>query len=153
MLPDQGSGCQWASLADVCLSHIVRVDFAQIAPNRTLSLAPVPGSSAINVTLTGFTYFASPPASIAQTSTVEISLEFQSSGHSDDAGWVPVGNTQQPLKLIQNPPHAVWQGQLSVPSGGDNQQYRLIIKEFELIVGDLSSEPVRRLVYADAVNL
>lgn len=154
VLSDMGSGLFWSSLADVYLSHIVQVDFAQIAPNRTLSVASVPGSTALSISLAGITYAASSAVFNAQTSSVEVSLETQPNGSSDDAGWTPVASSQQVLKLTQNPPNANWQGQVNLPAARGSQQFRLVIKEFERVMGDANSDiPIRRLVYADAIKL
>jgi len=149
---DNGSMLQQSDHLDCCLSHVVQADFVQITPNRTLSLAPIAGSNSLHVTLAGITYSASSALPTAQNSLVEVSLETQPNGSSEDAGWSPVGNSQQLLKFIQNPPNAIWQGQVNLPAVRGSQQFRLVIKEYERLMADANSDiPATRLVYADAV--
>jgi hypothetical protein len=163
-----------SSVLDVHLSRVVLSDFAQIAPNRTLSVTQA-SPTQLNVSLAGVAFSASAYtnsgvniANIPKPGTqVEVSIETQQSGSSDDMGWTPAPNTTQILRPQPGPPNAVWHGQVTLPGPRGSQAYRLVIREYELFISDAgipqtaaairlvggTPAPARRLVYADAVKL
>ena len=148
-----------SSVLDVHLSRVVLADFAQIAPNRNLSVVHN-SASQLTLTLTGVSYSASSAG--RGTSEVEISLETQQAGVSDDLGWTPVPNSVHLLRAQASPPNTIWQGQINLPATIGSQPHRLVIREFERFMSDETGtgataggppQILRRLVYADAVKL
>jgi hypothetical protein len=124
-------------------------DFVQIAPHRSVSLAPQ-GSGAINVTVAGeATGRAFGPNGLLPANAIEVTVERRLAGFPDEAGWEPVAATVTPAATV--PAGTLWQGTVSPPSSAGGQ-FRLAIREFEQLPSDRATLD-RRLVFADTIPL
>ncbi len=140
---------QPSSIADCHLSAVALTDFVQIAPHRTVTLAP-PAGNAVSVTIAGEAIGqAFGPAGLFPANRVEVSLEQRIPGYPDEAGWEPASATITPVSTL--PAGTLWQGTVGLPtaSGG---QHRLAIREYEQLPSDQAS-PDLRLVFADTIPL
>lgn len=150
------------SVADCFISRVVRTDFIQPLPDRTLTIRRMKsGPPQFTVTLTGL----APTLGANQSWPVRAWIEKLEIPAQDDLGWRPVGE-----ETVQLAPGAVeapvlWQGTffftgLLLP----NVRYRLVIQETEAVyplmaeIGDdtvttTSAAAMRRTVYADVWEL
>lgn len=141
------------------LSRVTVCDFAQVAPNRTVSVTPVGQTSLRKVVVTGpsFTTTAMDPVA----SEMLVLLEQRDAGVASDVGWSTVATevlTKQVLHGVVS-----WEGVLNVPPAPTPGSFRLIVEEHERFRTDgrlLGVAPVpppesygRRLVYMDIVPL
>jgi hypothetical protein len=94
---------------------------------------------------------------------VEVSVETQSVGGEADLGWTPVPNAVFPLKPKLTGTTMVWTAEIELPKMRGLQAFRLVIKEYELLVTDQGAPKTSgaarasrigwRLVYADVVRV
>ena len=162
------------SVSGAHLSKVILADFAQLAPDRTLSLVRLPSS--VRVTVTGHTYSSGPWAAALGTqagSQVEVSLERYDASIGTNLGWVAEPKATVYREGPPGPP-VMFSGTVSFPPPVLNQEgqapqlpqrYRVVVKEYETLPADatkpemgFASEPwprapARRLVYAEQVEL
>lgn len=147
------------SIKDTHLSRVALADFAQLAADRTVSVVPVVGSpNDWTVTVGGI--MANVKSADAPARKVEVMVERKGT-ESGDLGWVPM--SPKPVSLLPSPwGIALFSGQVRFLPGNGDEQYRLLIKEYERLVADAedrvltptdSPRPVWRLVFADVVVL
>ena len=153
------------------LSKVILADFAQLAPDRTLSLVRLPNS--VRVTVTGHTYSSGPWAAALGTqagSQVDVSLERYDTTIGTNLGWVSVPNATVVRDGPPGPP-VIFSGTLNLPPPQNAQapqlpqRYRVVVKEYETLPADATKpeltmmsepwprSPARRLVYAEQVEL
>jgi len=142
------------AINDAHISRVVRCDFMQLTPDRSISLAAVPGGTAnqVAVTFTGMTYQKTGEGH----AEVAVVVEEKKTDGSGNLGWVHAAGID-PFELTPQPAGG---GQTSyrqnVTLPGARSNYRLIVQEFEVYDGGPDpSKPTkeRRLVFADAVEL
>jgi hypothetical protein len=152
------------------LSKVVLADFAQLSPDRSAILTYDPyDSSTVNLIVSGLTYSSIeyPWGPINAASFVEVSAERRIAGLDPDLGWEPAGAVQVFLDATPLPGNILWRGRVNLPEDREPGEYRLVIKEFELLPVDGSGflpvlelsqrifwpASARRLVYADILTL
>lgn len=158
------------SVKNAFVSRVVLADFAQIAPDRLMTINSDPGNPRkIGVAIAGLTFNKSEAQS--DGGDFEVVVETRRSDISDpDLGWVPV-----PDANIQLLPHKVtdmvapllWSGVITLPEPRGSRPYRLVVKEYERHInvevayktGGGAGQTItqrrygRRVVYADAIEL
>jgi hypothetical protein len=161
------------------LSRVVLAEFAQLAPDRMLSVSRG-ALGAVNVSVTGSSY--SGTFNEERTSEVQVSVERQTRPGGADLGWEPVPDSAVVLthQRITAPPaptiegmkktHVsmdVWRGSVSLPGEPSLGRFRLVVKELETYVRDVRagdagegrgrlarpSNVATRVVYADTYVL
>jgi hypothetical protein len=153
------------------LSKVILADFAQLAPDRTLTLVRLPGS--VRVTVTGHTYSSGPWAAQLGSqagSQVDVSLERYDASIGTNLGWVSEPNATVVRGDPPGPP-VIFSGTLSLPTpkAGQTpqvpQRYRVVVKEYETLPADATKSepamnsvpwprsPAKRLVYAEQFEL
>ena len=151
---------------DVKLSRVVLADFAQLAPDRTTSVV-FQSPTELLVTVSGIGYSEAPLGQsgtpVTSHSEVEVSVEVRRAGVSGEAAWMPVPNATFNLQLASVRGHEMqWTGKVTLPTPRDQQNYRLVIKEYERFITDkvdprstVAAVPLieRRLVYADVLEI
>jgi hypothetical protein len=153
------------------LSKVILADFAQLAPDRSLSMVRLPNS--VRVTVTGHTYSSGPWAAALGSqagSQVDVSLERYDTTIGTNLGWV---SEPKATVVRENPPGppVIFNGTLNLPPPQQGQtpqlpqRYRVVVKEYEILPADatkpefgIASEPwprspSKRLVYAEQVEL
>lgn len=147
------------SLKDAHLSRVVLADFAQLTPDRSVSITRDVSVNPpkFKVTVSGIGY--QKITNLAGTNRFEVSWEERSVGVSaaaEDLAWAPVPGGA-PLGLTPQAPAPIsvngsyqWTGTVTQPPS--NNPLRLVIKEFEIYNGAVSA-PQRRLVFADAIQV
>ncbi len=167
------------SVVDAHLSRIVMADFIQVTPDRSVTLTFDSGNPRkVRVGLTGVTYRASAAGQFA--SEVEITVE-TATGPDGDLEWIPAeGENSWGIDRIGGLGSKLWSGlwagEIELPFDRGSQPARLVIREYEVLLGDGDSPPDnfdidgatlqeiqlagslnpdlrRRLVYADVVNI
>ena len=134
------------SVPDAHLSRVVLADYAQLLPDRSVSVTFDPiDQTSIEIAVSGITY--SGPGAVKMTAT----LQTQAPGGGDLA-WVPV--TVFPLApRTFGGPETLWTSQITLPSPRGSRPFRLLIEEFEIFTRDLPLSQQKRLVYADTLDL
>jgi hypothetical protein len=150
------------------LSPVVLVEFAQLHPDRALSVTAVPGNPrARRLTLSGpvhtrssvaneyefFGVFFGPPGSLGNV--VEVAVERRQTGVNTDLGWEPAPDAGITEDVGPNVANVLWAGVVELPQGlSDDGPYRVVIREFEVFATE-ETDPgyARRPVYVDVVDL
>lgn len=127
---------------DACLSRVVLTDFAQLTPDRSLLITYDPyDANLLNVVVSGTTYTSSYVDTFTELfgpqdpkRRIEVMVEHRIAGIPDDAlAWEPdSGSAVSPLQ-VQASGEILWSGQVTLPQGRQPKQYRLVIKEYELL--------------------
>lgn len=141
---------------DVKLSRVVVADFAQLAPDRTATVAFSPARPrAAEVTVTGSALGIS---SAGVGPEIEVSVETSNAESKDEVTWLPT--LEAPVKLQQASGAARWTGIVTLPGDRGAKPYRLVIREYEVfealqagITAPAMPQSSRRLVYADAIEV
>lgn len=131
------------ALPEARLSPVVLADFAQLAPDRSVTLAH-PGPSAVHVNVLGPAYHktAAGPQSFGR---VTASVERREPGVPGDLGWVPGPETDLPgVGTAQSLTR--WSGQLTLPAPRGSEAMRLVVREYERLGAE-------RLVFTDVVPI
>ena len=159
---------QHNSLEHCHLSRVVRAEFIQLSPDRTVTINPTaapgqqPTGQQFNVTHTGVTYeapgrpgagrFAVPQAG---PNLIRVTVEQRRADGGGNVGWAPIAGDPIELKFRSfNGAAAVHSEVITLP--GERSNYRLVVQEFEM--HKTGQEPVNaptvgRLIYADAIEL
>ncbi len=155
------------SVAGAHLSQVVVANFAQILPERNLTVTFNPSSlKEISISLSGVSYIQGYAGS--GPGEVEVALETKKLNLPDELGWEPVEDAVITLK----PQRAgatevgsfIWQGVLKLPSGLKIQDYRIAVREYELFdtdemdkaartVAAVTHKKYKRLIYAETIKL
>ena len=164
------------SVNDAHLSRVVRAEFAQLAPDRTASVATQPTATGakINILVTGGTYRQSSLTNImashdevfggkesGRVGHAEIDVLLQkrnpSLGSDPHLGWDTISTT----RLEQNPQKlGEWKGEVELMQPLASGEFRVLLQEYEWYRPDYQPEeaqhditPAHRIVYADAFPL
>ncbi|MGB9765493.1 MAG: hypothetical protein ACPLZD_09110 [Candidatus Saccharicenans sp.] len=148
------------------LSKVTVANFAQILPERSLVVSFNPSKlTEIKVTLSGKSYIQGYAGS--GPGEVEVALETKKLNLPDELGWEPIKDAVITLKPQRASASEfgsfIWQGTLNLPKGIKLQDYRIIVKEYELFDTDeidktamtVAAVPqkYKRLVYAETIKL
>ncbi len=142
---------QPCSLKNAHLSRPTLADFAQLLPNRSITLTRGRNEGEYSVMVLG-----SAPSVYQQGRTIkmEAHVEERPSDRSDELGWISAG--RYPVNLLhRTSSDDGWSGSIKVIRHR-RQEYRVVIKEFEefMLPGESKIDPSkRRLVYAQAMVL
>ncbi len=136
---------QQKSISTVELSTVMLAQFAQLNPNRTLTVTGAATATQLTVTVSGGRGYA-PATGFAKPARVEALVQTKHPALTGDLAWTTVG---APIPLPAGVGAATWTGTVTLPGPRGSQPFRLVVKEYE--VPALGTE--HRLVYADAVPL
>ncbi|MBA2433185.1 MAG: hypothetical protein H0V56_13905 [Chthoniobacterales bacterium] len=164
------------SLEGAHLSRVVRAEFAQLAPDRTASVATNATASGakIRVRVTGDTYIASSLTNISGShdpvfggkdsgrighAEIEVLLQRRNASLGDDPhlSWETLSTT----RLVQDPSKlGEWEGEVELTQPLAAGEFRVLLQEYEWYRADYQPEEAqrgitanRRMVYADAFRL
>lgn len=132
------------SISTVELSTVLLAQFAQLNPDRTLTVTGAANATQLGVTVAGRGY--APLTNFARPARVEAQVQTANPALAGDLAWTTVG---APVVLTAGATPATWTGQVTLPVPRGSQPLRLVVKEFEVP----SQGDDYRLVYADAVPL
>jgi hypothetical protein len=146
------------SLSALKLSPVVRADYIQTSPDRSLSVVALPPTGPrrqFSVTVSG-TSFATTFAD-QQASRVYTSLEKRHPTVENELGWVAVQG-QGNLSRGEFFGVTFWTGTAALPAGANPDDYRLVVEEVERIRQDdvaigPSNDYGERVVFSDVVLL
>jgi hypothetical protein len=157
------------SLPGVELSRAVLADFAQLVPDRTVSLTPVAGNpDRFDLTVEGRTYLSNaweqgdtpggrvdfeqaqaPHHAIKVNAPVElvrVIVQSRIPGATDEAGWqefTDVGARQSVMAGFEVPAQGpLWSGQVALPGNRTTGQFRIVIQESEYFRTGLVEHPL-----------
>jgi hypothetical protein len=116
-------------------------DFAQLVPNRSVSVVFNRTRTVLDVTVTG--------QKGTSGNTFDIKLEKRNEQVGGDLGWDPVNLTVNPKSNL--PRGALWGGIVALPEPSINKSLRLVIREYESFLTQQSE--TSRLVYAETLEL
>jgi hypothetical protein len=149
---------------DVKLSRVVLADFAQLAPDRAVTLTfDQTNKTGIGVSVAGPTYTGS--AAAQGPSEMVVTLEEKTGAVADAGTWTPVPDYQVALtRSARRGAGPVWSGDVVLPAARGDNKYRLVIKEYETFLADapktatlgmmvVDFAPVKRVVYADVLEV
>lgn len=160
------------SVPDAHLSRVVLADFAQLAPDRRLTIIRDPADpQLLGVRLSGPAYVGSHLG--AHNNEVEVAVERRLPEVADELlGWAPIPATNTSLTdlAMSLDGSFSWSGEVTLPQLPDSPRLRLIVKEYErfevdgkptTLIGPGPQSPPssqvwptnRRLVYADALEI
>jgi hypothetical protein len=138
------------SLSGLELSSVVTMECVQLAPERSATLSKSEDSAKISVS--GPTYRGGSSATTAKASVVEAVVQGRAGG--DDIAWVPVGSTALLAWKGASGGTGTWSGSVPIPTQRSGYEYRILVQEYEIWSEDFdSTQPARRLVYADVLPL
>ena len=146
------------SIPTLEMSRVTRADFAQLAPDRAVTIV-LRAAGVFDVVVSGPTHTLPNGFTGIPGTNVQVTVQTRIPGTTDDAGWLPAN---EPVVIPETLPAGsgfLWKGQVRMPVGAGAGQFRLLIKEFELhrvMVGGLLGadfDPVGRLVFAESVEL
>jgi len=149
---------------DVKLSRVVLADFAQLAPDRTVTVTfDQADKTRLEVSIAGPTYSAS--AAGKGPSEMVVTLEEKTAAWEGATAYTPVPDYQVSLTRLA-PPRGpqVWRGTVVLPTPRGTKNYRLVLKEYETFLADAPTSmvtgamvvdfaPVKRVVFAEVLNI
>ncbi|MGB9836443.1 MAG: hypothetical protein ACPLRX_06870 [Candidatus Saccharicenans sp.] len=148
------------------LSKVVVTNFAQILPERNLTVSISPATlKDITISLSGVSYLQGYAG--GGPAEVEVALETKQLNLDEELGWEPVKDAVITLKPQRASASEVgsfiWQGTLTLPKGISPKDYRIVVREYELFDTDELDKTARtvaavpqkykRLVYAETIKL
>jgi len=120
------------------LSRIVLADYAQLAPNRSASVAFAEGSlTQFHVSLTGVSYSAT--ATKQGPGNARATVEERNFALDEDVGWTPVLSDVVMQSAVRRAGTTLWSADLTLPQPWTDGRYRLVLEQYEeLPTGDPS---------------
>jgi hypothetical protein len=138
---------QPSSIAGVELSHVVLADFAQLAPDRSASLTLDPATPTQARLVVGGLAPQGPA-----TSVIDVAVEARVPGIVSDLGWASAPNTAvtvtEDAPAPSQPASVLWSGTIAFAAQPAPRQFRVVVREFEVIESAPPGTSVNRLVYA-----
>jgi hypothetical protein len=134
------------SISTVELSPVALAQFAQLNPDRTLTVTGAATATQLTVTVAGGTGYTSVGSDYAKPPLVEALVQTKNPALTGDLAWKTVGD---PIPLPAGTTPATWSGTVTLPGPRGSQPFRLVVREFEVPAKGAE----RRLVYTDAVPL
>jgi len=149
------------SITGAHISPVVLSDFAQIAPNRWAHLQV--RHKTVTLCVSGVTYSTSLEGASAG-SVLQVSVQQRWHAVGGDVGWItpPWGGPFRDFRVTHQGDLTMWEKSFSLPHSPSLFKYRLLIEEFEQILGDgdgkgdrnvMKTYTVERLVYAEVFRL
>jgi hypothetical protein len=135
------------SMAGIEMSPVRLADFAQLAPDRWVSLA-YPSATEVNVTVVGHSYLGT-YSSVMRGGNVVVTVERRDLGiDSAELGWSAVGTTQlaSGVAWANDGNKTMWTGKVNLPAP-HSSEFRLVIQESERFPGG------ERNVFTDVIAL
>lgn len=150
------------SVANAHISRVVLADFAQLAPDRSVTLQFDPKRPReVALSVYGMTFRRS--EAMKEPGPLSIRVEQLRSDVPEELGWIPArGADIDRGKHRGRGPRPMWTGKITLPEPRGSRRYRVVIQEFEQYAAvptgtgrRRSREPTRisRLVYAHAIEL
>jgi hypothetical protein len=152
------------SIKGLEMSRIILADFAQLAPDRTVTVTKN-ATDVFGVTVNGLTHesslFPTPTNPASQKGTrIRVNAQQRIPGASDDAGWLPAGsNASVAVQVDQPNGDLLWKGAVTLPTARKPGQFRILVEELEKhrsLNPDKSSPEfpvVDRVVFAETVEI
>jgi len=138
---------QPSSIPGVELSRVVLADFAQLAPDRSASLAFDP-AAATQARLVVGGLAPDGPA----TSSVTVTVETRVAGVDSDLGWAPapsdIASATEDAPAPSQPESILWSGTISFATEPPPGEFRVVVREFEQTGAIPGTASGTRLVYA-----
>jgi hypothetical protein len=134
-------------MSGVEMSPVRLADFAQLAPDRWVSLA-YPSANEVDVTVVGHSYLGTYSSSM-RGGNVVVTAERRDPGvESPELGWSAVGTTQLApgVAWVNDGNKTMWTGRVSLPAP-HSSEFRLVIQESERFGGG------ERNVFTDVIGL
>ncbi|GIH01950.1 hypothetical protein Rhe02_00170 [Rhizocola hellebori] len=135
------------SMAGIEMSPVRLADFAQLAPDRWVSLA-YPSPTEVDVTVVGHSYLGTYSSSM-RGGNVVVTVERRDPGiDSAELGWSAAGTTQLTpgVAWVKDGNKTMWTGKVSLPAP-HSSEFRLVIQESERWPGG------ERHVFTDVIAL
>ena len=138
---------QPSSIPGVELSRVVLADFAQLAPDRSASLALDPATATQARLVVGGLAPIGPAKS-----TVSVTVETRVSEIGSDLGWTPatpdIASATEDTPAPSQPESVLWSGMITFATEPRPGQFRVVVREFEMIGTIPGTASGSRLVYA-----
>jgi hypothetical protein len=138
------------SIEGVELSHAVLADYAQLAPNRSALVTIDPADPRSARVIVGGTAGDGP-----QPNVITVTVEQADPKIGGDLGWAPAaasGVAVTPDAPAPSQPDSVlWSGVIAFAKTPASGAFRVVIREFESLVGDTATG-TQRLVYAAIIG-
>ena len=155
---------------DCKLSRVMLADFAQLAPDRAVTLTfDSTKPLAVGVTVAGPIYSANSGG--REPSTMIVTVDERTLSGDAVTGWTPVPDYEMMLRRttvsggIASAPVLAWIGQVTLPTPRTAKKYRLVIREYETYLADPTTMPTapvmmlpstelaKRVVYMDVLDI
>jgi hypothetical protein len=140
------------SLAGVEISRVVLAEYAQLAPERSVTLVRGPaGAGTVDVSVMGRTFDVGPGGD--RGSATEVVVEERLPGTEGELGWSETDDPGVTVTAgpLDGPETLRWTGQVRVPPNHAPGLYRLVVREYELF--EPAHGATRRLVFAETLEL
>jgi hypothetical protein len=138
---------QPSSIPGVELSHVVLADFAQLAPDRSASLALDPATATQARLVVGGLAPNGPVKS-----TVTVTVETRVSEIGSDLGWTPaapdIASATEDTPAPSQPESVLWSGTITFATQPRADEFRVVVREFEVTGTIPGTASGSRLVYA-----
>lgn len=133
-------------LTDLRMSPVRLLDFAQLAPDRSVSLT-YPSATQVAVTVVGCSYLQS-FSSARRGGQVRVTVEWRDPAIDGELAWTAIGGAQLTpgVPWAKDPSRTAWTGTVSLPAPHSDQQ-RLVVQEYESVPGG------ERVVFTDVIAL
>jgi len=149
------------SLPNAHVSRVVLADFAQLTPDRAVSLGFDPKRpQEVALTVNGLTYQRS--EAMREPGQIFVRVETLRTDVPEELGWVPVRDVEiEEEKVRRRGEVPLWSGKITLPVARGTRPFRLVIQEFEGYAYQPAAAQARmarvtragRLVYAHAIEL
>jgi hypothetical protein len=135
------------SMSGVEMSPVRLADFAQLAPDRWVSLA-YPSATEVDVTVVGHSYLGTYSSSMRGGNMVVTAERRDPGVDSPELGWSAVSTTQLAAGVawVNDGNKTMWTGRVSLPAP-HSSEFRLVIQESERFPGG------ERNVFTDVIGL
>ncbi len=149
------------SLPNAHISRVVLADFAQLAPDRTVSLGFDPARpQEVTLSVHGLTYQRS--QAMREPGQILVRVETLRPDVPKELGWVPTRDAAiEPARIRRRGEAPLWSGKITLPVARGRQPFRVVIQEFEGYAYQPAAPEARmarvtragRVVYAHAIEL
>jgi len=149
------------SIPSLEMSRMTRADFAQLAPDRSVTVV-TRAVGVFDIVVSGTTHESptDPNLSTGHSGTdMRVTVQARIPGTTDDAGWMPAAAPVVIPEPSATGGGVLWKGEIRLPVGGAAGPFRVLIEELELHSWmDRRPDGVRvfsvpRVVFAESVNL
>jgi hypothetical protein len=163
------------ALADAKVSRVVLADFAQLTPDRTLTITADPHHPrTVRVVVSGVAprgpqaVFSGSPRALGNTerpTQIRVRVQRRDAALHSDLAWSDVGadvaavHASHDGPTPSDPDLALWSGTASFVKAPEPGEFRLLVEEFEFVSANYTLQQDRlvthpsRLIYAEAVVL